>query len=683
MVLSVIIVNYNVRQFLENALSSIQKAMAGIEGEILVVDNASDDGSVEMVREKFPDVILIESRTNSGFAKANNVALKQARGQFLLLINPDTIIQEDTLSVMMDFFRANPDVGLAGCKILNPDGTFQLPCRRGFPTPWVAFTKISGLSTLFPRSRWFGRYNLTYLNPDETYEVDAVSGSFMMISREAYGKVGGLDEAFFMYGEDLDWGYRVKQAGFKVYYVSATKIIHFKGESTRRSDIDEIKTFYRAMQLFVEKHFNRSALVEMLLTTGIVLRAALAFLARASQSFLLALFDFILVDLALILGELLYFGEFLHLPHRVYPVVWTVPSLIVVASMYSLGLYSNNRNSISRAGSGVLISYVMISALVFFAKGFAFSRAVVLISGVLSLVLLPGWRLIFRVMSPGGAYNGSRKSLFGRRTLIVGAGSSGEELFRKLRERVDGGYDIRGFIDVTRRRVGERIAGAEILGSIDNVGKVIAEQKISEVIFSTDALSYGDILSVIAKSNSRGVNFRLVPNSLEAIIGKTRIDILDSIPLVDIEYNIQKPVNRFLKRLFDIVVSLPMLVTVYPPALLLTLGKGNKNKGIVLGRVLLLPQVFTGKLSFVGRPLSADNDSSGVHGHIGHEDDGAYLGPQGLTGLVQINRREDLQKDEAEKYTLYYAKNQSLILDLEIMLKSFLLLRTSKEQRNV
>lgn len=683
MELSVIIVNYNVRQFLENALASIQKAMSGIEGEILVVDNASDDGSVEMVREKFPDVLLTENKTNTGFAKANNIALKQARGRFFVLINPDTIVQEDTFRVMLDFFKGNPDVGLAGCKILNADGTFQLPCRRSFPTPWVAFTKISGLSAVFPRSRWFGKYNLTYLNPDETYEVDAVSGSFMVISRDVYGKVGGLDETFFMYGEDLDWCYRVKQAGYKVYYVPATKIVHFKGESTRRSDIDEIKTFYRAMQLFVEKHFSRSATVEVLLTTGIVLRAAVAFVAKAGQSLLLAAFDFVLVDLALIFGELLYFGEVFHLPYRAYPIVLTVPSLIVVSSMYSLGLYSNNKNSVSRTGVAVLVSYVVISAMVFFAKDFAFSRAVVLISGVLSLLFLPGWRLVFRLLSPGRAYDGSRKSLFGRRTLIVGTGPSGQELIRKLRERVDGGYNILGFIDVTRRRVGERIAGAEILGSIDNVGKIINEQKISEVIFSTDGLSYGDILSVIARSNSRGVNFRLVPNSLEAIIGKTRIDLLDAIPLVDIEYNIQKPVNRLLKRLFDIVFSSLMLFTLYPLAVVLTLGNGRKNAGVVLKKLLLVPQVLKGNLSFVGRPLD-DAPGSSDSGYLPeHEDKGAYLGPLGLTGLVQINHHDDLQQDEVEKYKLYYAKNQSFILDFEIVLKSILLLRRSKGQKNV
>src|SRR5512138_2330859 len=212
--LSVIIVNYNVRQFLESSLLSIQRALQGMSGEIFVVDNASEDGSVEMVRRKFPGVRCIENRENIGFSRANNIALAQATGDLILLINPDTIVQEDTFRVMKAFFDATPDAGCAGCTILNPDGSFQLPCRRSFPTPWVAFTKIFGLSALFPRSRIFGQYNLTYLDPQKTYRVDAISGSFMMVRRSVVEKVGGLDESFFMYGEDLDWCFRIGEAGY-------------------------------------------------------------------------------------------------------------------------------------------------------------------------------------------------------------------------------------------------------------------------------------------------------------------------------------------------------------------------------------------------------------------------------------------------------------------------------------
>jgi GT2 family glycosyltransferase len=665
--LSVIIVNYNVRQFLENALTSIQRAMSGIDGEIIVVDNASTDNSADMVRKKFPDVSLITNQKNVGFARGNNVALEQASGEYLLLINPDTVVQEDTFRVMLRFFSSHPDAGLAGCKILNPDGTFQLPCRRSFPTPWVAFTKVFGLSTLLPKSRLFGKYNLTYLDPNQSYPVDAVSGSFMMIRRETYEKVGGLDESFFMYGEDLDWCYRVGEAGVLVYYVHETTIIHFKGESTKRSEFDEIKLFYEAMQLFVEKHFSTSHMLRVFLRMGIVLRAAIAFLGRSGRPLLQALVDFLLVDCAIFLSAALYLGDPLRFPLNAHPIAWIVPALIVVGTAFFAGVYTSYRYSVSRAAASVVLSYVIISAVVFFAKEFAYSRAVVIISGFLSVLFLPGWRLGVRMWGRAAVHHGSRRSLFGRRTVIVGTGPSAQEVVRKLRARVDRGYDVLGFIGKESSLIGERIEGLEVIGSMDNVGKIIDEQRVGEVVFSTDGVSYSDILAVIARSTSRAVNFRLVPGSLEAIIGKTRIDELDELPLVDIEYNIHRPANRFLKRLFDIVLSGTLLVFLYIPVRI-TGRRGRFARGI-----LLLPAVFAGRLSFVGPPLSETIESK-VESRPGSPvPETEYLGLRGLTGLVQINRREGLGQVEIERYKLYYAKNQSLILDLEILLKSFLL----------
>jgi O-antigen biosynthesis protein len=194
--LSVIIVNYNVKEFLQNLLHSIEKASSNITKEIIIVDNASDDGSTELIKQKFPSVKLIENKTNYGFGKANNQALKIAKGEFILLINPDTVVSENTFDELIQFFRTNQTAGLAGCKILNPDGTLQLACRRSFPGPWTSFCKVTGLSNLFPNSRIFARYNLTYLDENQTYEVDAISGSFMMMRKEVYQKLVDLMSSF-------------------------------------------------------------------------------------------------------------------------------------------------------------------------------------------------------------------------------------------------------------------------------------------------------------------------------------------------------------------------------------------------------------------------------------------------------------------------------------------------------
>lgn len=680
MQLSIIIVNYNVRPFLENALVSLHKAMEGIEGEIFVVDNASDDGSVEMIQSKFPEVHLLLNAKNLGFAAANNLALYRAQGKYILLINPDTIVQEDTLHKMMDFFDKNPDVGLAGCKILNPDGTLQLACRRSFPTPWIAFTKIVGLSSLFPNTKMFGRYNLTYLNPNETYEVDAVSGSFMFLRREVYKKVGGLDEQFFMYGEDIDWCYRIQQTGWKIFYVHPTQIIHYKGESVKRSDVDELRLFYDAMHLFVKKHMSNQSLSHAILRIGIVLHSWLALAVKFSRPLPMVIADWLMVILSLGTAEYLYRGEFFRFPSYAYPALLIVPSAVIVSAMYFFGVYTLHRLAFMRSAAAVVAGYVVISALTFFFKEYAFSRVLVVVSGAISFLALPGWRLAARILFQSLR---PRKSLLGRRTLIVGTGNSGLGVLRKLRSRVDNGYSIVGFIDVSRARLGEKINGVEILGSIDNIGKVIREHKVTEVIFSTDMLSYMDILSVIGKSRERSVNFRLVPSSLEVVIGKTSIDQLDDIPLVAIDYNFDRPINRFTKRAFDLVVGSLLFCTVYA-LIKMRRALGQREVSRLGGKILLLPKVLSGEYSLIGRPLPTPMETSlkivmGKSRTLnlprnGKEGTAPYLGKIGLTGLVQINEQAELTPEETEKYNLYYAKNQSLILDLEILLNSFLLL---------
>lgn len=659
MLVSVVIVNYNVRLFLEHALVSLQKAMEELEGEIIVVDNASDDGSAEMVRTKFPWVRLIVNGTNVGFAAANNIALHEARGRYLLLINPDTVVQEDTIKTMVNFFENNQTVGLAGCKILNPDGSLQLACRRSFPTPWIAFTKIVGLSVLFPLSRIFGRYNLTYLNPNETYEVDAVSGSFMFLRREVYEQVGGLDEQFFMYGEDLDWCYRIQQAGWKVYYVPTTQIIHYKGESAKRSNIDELKLFYDAMHVFVKKHMRRPSLNHVVIRLGIAMRSWLAFLSKIVKPIGMMMTDWILIVLSFGIGRYIHLGRIFGLPEYAYPALLIVPSAVIITIMMFLEVYTRYQYSIQRTALSIVFGYVVISAMTFFFKEYAFSRMMVVYSGLISLIALPGWRLL------AGYLSGREKGIFSRRTLIVGTEDTGYQVLRKLRNRIDNGYNVVGFIDTHGRRIGEKIAGVEILGSIDNIGKVIREQKITDVIFSTPTISYTEILSVISKSRERAVNFRLVPSSLEVIIGKASIDHLDNIPLVEIAYNIDRPMNKLTKRLFDVLVSAFLLIAVYPLAMMM--GILRKHESPAAKNLSMVPKVLSGELSLVGQPLNLP--ASLLHSLNG-KSPGVYLGKKGITGLVQLNQQGELTDEEIENYILYYAKNQSLILDLEILFKS-------------
>jgi N-acetylglucosaminyl-diphospho-decaprenol L-rhamnosyltransferase len=254
MVLSVIIVSYNVKYFLEQCLCSVQRAM-GNDVEVFVTDNNSSDGTLEYLRDKFPFVQFISNVENVGFAKANNQALEKAKGEYVLFLNPDTIIPEDLFSLCTGFLQSHTDAGALGVRMIDGSGEFLPESKRGFPSPWVAFCKMSGLTGIFPRSKTFAKYYLGHLPELETNVVDALAGACMFVRKEVFNKIGGFDEQFFMYAEDIDLSYRIGQVGYKNYYFPGCTIIHFKGESTRK-DARYIRLFYKAMIQFVRKHFK-------------------------------------------------------------------------------------------------------------------------------------------------------------------------------------------------------------------------------------------------------------------------------------------------------------------------------------------------------------------------------------------------------------------------------------------
>ena len=269
MKLSIVIVNYNVRYYLEQCLLSVEKALTGVGGEVFVVDNNSTDDSMSYLKGKFPWVRYIENKENVGFSRANNKALREARGEYVLLLNPDTFIGERTLRECIDFMDKTPKAGMCGVGMLKVDGSFAPESRRGVPTPFVAFCKMTGLGSLFPKSRLFGRYYMQYLNKQSINPIEIVSGAFMFIRKEALDKVGLLDETFFMYGEDIDLSYRVLKAGYQNYYIP-TQILHYKGESTKKDSIKYVNTFYKAMVIFFKKHFSHYSIIYSLFITLVI-----------------------------------------------------------------------------------------------------------------------------------------------------------------------------------------------------------------------------------------------------------------------------------------------------------------------------------------------------------------------------------------------------------------------------
>jgi hypothetical protein len=273
--LSVIIVNFHTEIFLRQCLYSLYAETNRIPFDVWVVDNNSADASVSMVRQNFPQVNLIENKINVGFARANNQAITKCTGEYILLLNPDTLILQNAVEKTVDFMDGNSTVGICGCKVLNENRTLQLACRRSIPTPGVAFFRLTGLSWLFPRSKTMAKYNLTYLDPDESYEVDAVSGAFLMIRKAAVNGIGLLDERFFMYGEELDWCVRTKKIGWKVMYYPRAEIIHYKGECSRFNSRKSAFEFYRSMCLFHKKHFSEyyNPVTNIVIYAGIALKA--------------------------------------------------------------------------------------------------------------------------------------------------------------------------------------------------------------------------------------------------------------------------------------------------------------------------------------------------------------------------------------------------------------------------
>ncbi len=655
--LSIIIVNYNVKEFLQNLLSSIEKASQNIKCEVIVVDNASDDGSVELLKEKYPDVKKIFNPVNLGFSKANNLGMKLSTGKYILLLNPDTIVSEDTFETMINFFRANSDVGLAGCKILNPDGTLQLACRRSFPGPWTSFCKVTGLSTLFPKSKLFARYNLTYLDENQSYEVDAISGSFMMIRKDVYEKIGGLDETFFMYGEDLDWCYRVQKAGYKVYYVHSTRIIHYKGESTKRSSFDETKVFYNAMHLFVKKHFASSLIVEFILRSAIFIRTLFAFIGRKKLILISVILDFIFFNLSLFIAEKIYSSvktSWSGFHEEAFLIIYSIPAIAQIITSSLLGAYKKDNISVLKGLIAVIPAFFVVSSLTYFFKEFAYSRIVIIITYLILLIAFSGWRIFVKLFFKLGI-SSSENSIV--RTLIVGVSDSALEIARKLKSKYTSYHNVEGLISTSRKDIGRKLEEVEVIGSIENILKIIQQKKISEVIFSSKDIAYNSIMKIVADCQKENVEFKLAGNNLEFLVGKSEVNILDDIPLIEITYNITQPLNKFIKRLFDIIISIFVMIFISPFVFFFS----KKSKNYLLQMIKNCPSVLMGKLSFVG-PKEENNTHN------------LYLGKKGITGLWFLEKEENTQR-----LNIFYAKNQNIWLDLEIIGKTISKILFTKE----
>ncbi len=667
--ISVIIVSYNVKGFLQHCINSVKKASEGLDVELFVVDNNSIDGTGEMVKKNFPDVHFIGNSVNYGFGKANNQALKLSKGKYVLFLNPDTLIEENTLKVFVDFMDQNPKVGMVGPKILNSDGTLQLACRRSFPSPGVALPKLLGLSTLFPRHKKFGKYNLTYLDPDESYPVDAISGSFMFCHGDLIRELKGFDEDFFMYGEDLDLCRRVQLKGYHVYYLPDTTIIHHKGESSKSAPFDSLLAFYKAMDIFFRKHFSSlfSFITTLFFRFGIVAHLTLNFLGKAMSLLKRPFLDSIIISMSLLFGMLIRFSEnllkeFLHF----FPVLG-IYLLIYLSFLILGGAYRRSKQyDFIRAAASLIPGFIVNGFLTFFFVPSAQSRIVYVISFAFILILLPAWRII---ASRRKSKHYQEHSEAARRTLVIGAGKEGHIIANTLAQHPQLGYLFVGFAD-------KDLSHPKTIGSTKDLSLLVRSRGIDHVIFSSDVFSLAEIISMMAELAHFPISIKIIPEKENMIFGKAAIESLEDISLVEMEYTILKPSWAFAKRLTDIVVSLLLILVLACLAFPSKWLSGSKyirfSEDIPKGKIWrkkknnkepwlywypMLFSVLRGKMTIVGDLKNIPKGSKRFY-------------KPGITSIMRSEKPSLPSPEEHERFIHYYMSNFSFVLDAEIIFKT-------------
>lgn len=568
MKLSIVIVNYNVAYFLEHCLYSVRNALKGIEAEIFVVDNNSVDNSIAMLKEKFPEVILIANKDNVGFSRANNQAIRISKGEYVLILNPDTVVEEDTFAKCISFMDSHKDCGALGVKMIDGSGKFLKESKRGFPSPWTSFCKMSGLTSLFPHSKKYANYYMGHLSEDEVNEVDILAGAYMMMRKECLDKVGLLDEDYFMYGEDIDLSYRITKGGYKNYYFPKARIIHYKGESTKKASMNYVYTFYNAMVIFAQKHLTKkqTKLFSTLIKLAIWLRAGFAFCSRIFKNSLLPLLDFVLVYLAYYLlvswWSVNIWEDANYYPLQYIYIVVPIYIFIWLLSIYLSGGYSKPIR-IPKIISGVFFG--MITILVFYSllpEQLRYSRALVLLGAVVSLFIIISIRLVYRYFSTGSWLPKDERR---KRYIIIGDETEAVRVADLLRT-TDAQAE---FIGLTKEDDKET-DNPNFVGNISQIKEIIKIYQINEVIFCAKSISQQRIISTMAELKANNLHFIIAPPETDFIIGSNTINTPTDLYVISVN-SISDDDNKRKKRLLDITLAIFTLL--FSPILCFTIKR--------------------------------------------------------------------------------------------------------------
>ncbi len=644
--LSVIIVNYNVKYFLEQALRAVRKASRNLAVEVFVVDNNSVDDSVKMVEAIFPEVTLIVNKENKGFSRANNQAIRLSKGQYVLLLNPDTVVEEDTFEKGIHFMDNHPEAGALGVKMIDGSGEFLPESKRGFPTPFAAFSKTFGLSRLFPQSKTFNSYHLGYLDKNATHEVDILSGAFMMMRKKALEEVGLLDEAFFMYGEDIDLSYRIQLGGYKNYYLADTTIIHYKGESTKKGSLNYVRVFYNAMILFARKHFEgqRASIFVMMLQAAIYFRAGLTLVTNFFRHSAL-----LLLEAAIIFIGLLFIKDFWATYHFRDPdyydasfIYFNAPlyTFIWIAGLYLSGSYQRT-GQLRRLFRGILISTLTLAAVYgFLDLEYRSSRAIIVLGALWTFIATLFIRLLFHFLKYKNLKLGRDQVI---NLIIVGTHDESDRVLKLLQQA----QIVKNFIGTVAPD--ENPDHQKYISALHQLQEVVCIYNVNEIIFCSKDISAQEIMHWMTRLGSE-VDYKIVPEDSWSIIGSSSKNTRGELYTIEIQFNIADPLKARNKRLLDIVIAMLLLLS-FPVQLLLIPSPLQLLKNCWW--------VLLGKKTWVGYKKT--------------QEPAINLPPvkPGILSPVDGLNLNNLDAPTIKRINLFYAKDYEYEKDLEIIWRAY------------